>query len=114
VEWNGRDHFVNILELTRFLQITEFPELYDTILSPIEAHFNSYSIVEQVSSHKVPVMDSYWFGTIMYRYGYGQCVGAGVGSGSGRIRNYLRDPDPQFEFRIRIRKGSGIRFLLTK
>ena len=49
VEWNGRDHFVQILELTRFLQITDFQELYDTILSPIEAHFHTYTLVEQVS-----------------------------------------------------------------
>jgi hypothetical protein len=48
VDWNGRDHFLCILELTRFLQITDFQELYDTILCPIEAHFDSYSTVEQV------------------------------------------------------------------
>lgn len=48
VDWNGQDHFRYVLELTRFLQITDFKELYDTILSPIEAHFDSYSLVNQL------------------------------------------------------------------
>ena len=49
VDWDGKKFFCEILGLLKVIQITEFRELYDTVLSQVELHFHSYSIIEKVT-----------------------------------------------------------------
>lgn len=47
--WNGKDFFLEILKLVVYLQLTDFGELNDLILSPLRTYFNStYSCMEQL------------------------------------------------------------------
>lgn len=39
-QWNGKDLFYEILPLMSFIQITDFEELEDCILTPLIEHFN--------------------------------------------------------------------------
>ena len=47
--WDGRTHFLNILRLISQLQITDYVELHDCIIGPIqESHLKSYNTTEQL------------------------------------------------------------------
>ena len=47
--WDGRTHFLNIFRLISQLQITDYVELHDCILGPIqEVHLKSYNTTEQL------------------------------------------------------------------
>ena len=48
-QWDGRTHYLNIFRLISQLQITDYPELHDCIIGPVQnQHFKSYSTIEQL------------------------------------------------------------------
>lgn len=47
--WDGQIHFKQVLRLIAKLQITDFKELYDCILAPMEQYFKTYSLVQQTA-----------------------------------------------------------------
>ena len=47
--WDGRAHYLNIFRLISQLQITDYVELHDCIIGPVQdEHFKSYSTIEQL------------------------------------------------------------------
>uniref|UniRef100_A0A0K2TK23 Centromere protein I [Gallus gallus] n=1 Tax=Lepeophtheirus salmonis TaxID=72036 RepID=A0A0K2TK23_LEPSM len=48
--WDGESYFLEILQLISHIQITDFDELFDCILSPIHSHYvNSFSFPQKLS-----------------------------------------------------------------
>ena len=47
-KWDGETHFVVILQLLSSLQLTDYRELYDCVLAPIERFYRGYTDVEQL------------------------------------------------------------------
>jgi len=48
-EWDGRTHYLNIFRLISQLQITDYVELHDCIIGPVQdQHFKSYDTIEQL------------------------------------------------------------------
>lgn len=48
IDWDGEQFFDEILGLIKVCQITEFKEIYDTILSQVEQHFHVYTLIDKV------------------------------------------------------------------
>ena len=48
IDWDGEQFFDEILGLIKVCQITEFKEIYDTILSQVEQHFPVYTLIDKV------------------------------------------------------------------
>jgi len=46
--WDGSAHFLPILRLVSQLQITDYKELHDCVVSPLTRHFGSYNMVKQL------------------------------------------------------------------
>lgn len=46
--WDGVSHFLCVMRLLVYLQITDFRELNDCVLEPLEAHFRQYTTTQQV------------------------------------------------------------------
>jgi len=47
--WDGKSHFASLMKLLSQLQITDYKELHDCIISPIlTKHFQSYTMIEQL------------------------------------------------------------------
>jgi len=46
--WNGDAHFLHVMRLLVYLQITDFRELNDCVLEPLEGHFREYTTTKQV------------------------------------------------------------------
>jgi len=46
--WDGSSHFLSILRLVSQLQITDYKELHDCVVSPLTRHFTSYNMVKQL------------------------------------------------------------------
>lgn len=47
-DWDGKQFFNEILGLLKLIQITEFKELYDTVLAQLWKHFLDYSLINKV------------------------------------------------------------------
>lgn len=54
-DWDGQCYFYEILGLLKVVQITEFKEIYDTLLAQVEQHFDSYTLLE-----KLLVLEAYF------------------------------------------------------
>jgi len=65
-DWDGKQFFNEILGLLKLIQITEFKELYDTVLAQLWKHFLDYSLI-----NKLLVLEAYfqllkYWGTVEY------------------------------------------------
>ena len=49
VNWDGENFFTEILGLVKNIQITDFKELYDTVLSQLEKNFHNYPLIQKVN-----------------------------------------------------------------
>ena len=47
-EWDGEKYYYEILDLIRVVQITDFKELFDTLLDPIEEFMDNFTIMNKV------------------------------------------------------------------
>ena len=59
--WDGKQFFEGILGLVKVIQITEFQELYDTVLAQIWAHFQHFSLFNQVFSIFLDIGFMCWY-----------------------------------------------------
>jgi len=59
-EWDGETFYYEILSLIKIVQMTNFKELYDTLLAPIETFMNKFTI-----SDKLLLVDAY-FGLLRF------------------------------------------------
>jgi len=54
-EWDGEKYYYQILDLIRVVQITDFKELFDTLLDPIEEYMDNFTIM-----NKLLLVDAYF------------------------------------------------------